>query len=499
MLTLGADVHAVGATRDVGSALHVAATAGDHATAEVLLAARASPFLVHHGATPLDAAAAAGDVHMCRRLESLSLFAGWVYERRPPGLIDSALGRERWERRYLCVAPRYSAPTPPSTDVLCALQLRIMRRDVDAAPIEMYFLHAARLVPAASGPTLEVFVPDLLAIQHTPNAQRIITFSCTPPGVFPPEGGSAAAAAQRLNALLAACTSRAPPRVPMPRRSPAAPGVNVASFPSPPPSTGGGGEMAPAVQLAWLGTQPAPRSIRSGAPETERSWPAALQLRVSMPLLTRASDVTVAVTGQELNLHAPGKYRLRAALPYPIAADVAAVFDTERHELNLSCTVLCIPRDPPQQPAQQAQAGPSVTVAPPPPLPPRPARAQERASDADFEEAIRRSLADVAVPPPPPPPGAVPPPSAPPLPTAAPAAAAAPPSAPPSVPPASTASADDEASLCIICMTDKRTVGLLHGSSMHVVACAGCAPHLRAKPCPMCRAPVERLVENIYS
>ena len=480
----------MGNTRDVGSALHLAATAGDHATAELLLSgpARASPFLVHHGATPLDAAAARGDVHMCRRLEALSLFAGFVYERRPPGLLDMAMGRERWERRYVCVAPRYSAPTPPATDVLCALQLRVMRRDVDAAPVETHFVHSARLVPAASGLTLEVFVPEPLAAQQAPTAQRIITFSCTPPGVFPPEGGSAAAAAQRMNALLAACTSRAPPRVPMPRRNAAAPGVNVAAFPSPPPSTAGG-EVAPAVQLAWLGTQPAPRTTRAGAPETERSWPAALQLRVAMPLLTRAADVTVAVTGQELSLHVPGKYRLRAALPYPIAADVAAAFDAERRELNLSCTVLCIPRDPPQQ---QPQAGPAAAVAPPP-LPPRPARAQDGDADADLEEAIRRSLADVAGPPPPPPPSAVPPPSAPPLPTAPVAPA------PPSAPPAPTAPADEEASLCIICLTDKRTVGLLHGSSMHVVACAGCAPHLRNQPCPMCRAPVERLVENIYS
>ena len=480
----------MGNTRDVGSALHLAATAGDHATAELLLSgpARASPFLVHHGATPLDAAAARGDVHMCRRLEALSLFAGFVYERRPPGLLDMAMGRERWERRYVCVAPRYSAPTPPATDVLCALQLRVMRRDVDAAPVETHFVHSARLVPAASGLTLEVFVPEPLAAQQAPTAQRIITFSCTPPGVFPPEGGSAAAAAQRMNALLAACTRRAPPRVPMPRHNAAAPGVNVAAFPSPPPSTAGG-EVAPAVQLAWLGTQPAPRTTRAGAPETERSWPAALQLRVAMPLLTRAADVTVAVTGQELSLHVPGKYRLRAALPYPIAADVAAAFDAERRELKLSCTVLCIPRDPPQQ---QPQTGPAAAVAPPP-LPPRPARAQDGDADADLEEAIRRSLADVAGPPPPPPPSAVPPPSAPPLPTAPVAPA------PPSAPPAPTAPADEEASLCIICLTDKRTVGLLHGSSMHVVACAGCAPHLRNQPCPMCRAPVERLVENIYS
>lgn len=316
-----------------------------------------------------------------------------------------------------------------------------------------------------------------------------------------------AAAAARLNALLGACTNRTPPRVPQPaaqaRRSSAA-GAAAAQvppaslFPTPPssgPMRTDAAEPAPAVTLNWLGAQPAPRTTKSGAVETERTWPSALQMRIAMPLVARASEFTVAVNGQELTLYAPGKYRLRAILPFPVVSDLIAGFDPERRELNLNLTVLCIPRDPPPQQAAPPSAQPAVQPAAPPPLPPRPARAAD--ADADLEEAIRRSLADVAVqpqaPPAPPAPSVNVPPSAPPMPSAPAAAQPAAPSAP-------AVEEDDDGKLCIICMTDPRTVGILHGDSMHVVACAGCAPRLQnGSACPICRRPVERLVHNIYS
>jgi len=500
LLELGAEAHAVGATREVGSALHLAASACDRGTAELLLAALASPFLAHLGATPLDAAAAAGDAPLCRRLEGLGLFAAWVHQRQAPGLLDSALGRERWERRWVAVVPRYSAAPQPQQGVLCALQLRVTRRESDAAPLETHTIKAARMTSAH---LLEVLV---LAQQ----AERVLLFSCAPPGVFPEEGGSAAAAAQRTAQLLAACTSRAPPRVPLsaaaarraaglaPPAAPPAVATAASAFPSPPAATAdAAAEAVPAMQVTWQGSQAAPRSTRSGGAEPERLWPTTMQLRCALPALQRAADCVVAASGQEFTLHAPGLYRCRVQLPFPVAAAngiSSAVFDTQRRTLTLDLTVLCVPRDPPaqQQGAQQQL---------PPPLPPRRAPPdapsvvdvdEAAALDSDLEEAIRRSLADVAVPP------AAP--SAPPLPTWA-AAAPAAPSAPPSAPPAAflvRQEEQEEASLCIICLTDKRTVGLLHGSSMHVVACAGCAPRLMGSPCPLCRAPVERLVQ-IYS
>jgi len=53
---------------------------------------------------------------------------------------------------------------------------------------------------------------------------------------------------------------------------------------------------------------------------------------------------------------------------------------------------------------------------------------------------------------------------------------------------------EEEQALCVICLTNGRTAGLLHGSTMHAVVCADCAPLVVGKPCPICRAPVERII-----
>lgn len=58
---------------------------------------------------------------------------------------------------------------------------------------------------------------------------------------------------------------------------------------------------------------------------------------------------------------------------------------------------------------------------------------------------------------------------------------------------------DDDDHLCVICLAERRTAGLLHGTSMHVCACSACATQLQGGPCPICRATVERIVQSIYS
>jgi hypothetical protein len=51
----------------------------------------------------------------------------------------------------------------------------------------------------------------------------------------------------------------------------------------------------------------------------------------------------------------------------------------------------------------------------------------------------------------------------------------------------------------VVCLlVAARSVGLLHGTSMHVVACAPSAAGLQGGACPMCRLRVERLVMNVY-
>ena len=60
---------------------------------------------------------------------------------------------------------------------------------------------------------------------------------------------------------------------------------------------------------------------------------------------------------------------------------------------------------------------------------------------------------------------------------------------------------DGDESLCIICLSTPKSAGLLHGSSVHVVACDACAPLLAGLPCPVCRLPVERIIpmRQIYT
>jgi hypothetical protein len=169
---------------------------------------------------------------------------------------------------------------------------------------------------------------------------------------------------------------------------------------------------------------------------------------------------------------------------------------------------------------------PDSTAAPlaPPPLPPRrasqpslaelPATTPEAREAAELEEAIRRSLMHQTS-------GAVwgvdtadaveaAPPSAPPLPADAERWSTRPATAPP-MPAGSprhpdsgacdqpSNEGDDDDRLCVVCLSEPRAVGLLHGTSMHVCACPACAARLQGGPCPICRAPVERLVQFIYS
>jgi len=164
---------------------------------------------------------------------------------------------------------------------------------------------------------------------------------------------------------------------------------------------------------------------------------------------------------------------------------------------------------------------PTLPAAAPPPMPTLPAaapppprrNAEEEEEEADIAEAIRRSLllqdsagfsgiqvggeAEAAA-------------------EAAGAAAEAEPEAPrapaaeaPSAPPLASEEGEwaarkaaaarkrmeeEDQTLCVICLTNGRTAGLLHGTSMHAVACAECAPLLQQKPCPICRQTVERVI-----
>jgi hypothetical protein len=45
--------------------------------------------------------------------------------------------------------------------------------------------------------------------------------------------------------------------------------------------------------------------------------------------------------------------------------------------------------------------------------------------------------------------------------------------------------------MCIICLTNKRQVGFLHGSSVHLCVCKECSGLVSVGgPCPLCRATI---------
>ena len=55
----------------------------------------------------------------------------------------------------------------------------------------------------------------------------------------------------------------------------------------------------------------------------------------------------------------------------------------------------------------------------------------------------------------------------------------------------------DESKTCVICMDKKRNALFLHGKTSHLVCCLGCAKEVKKQGqcCPVCRKPIERVVE----
>lgn len=60
------------------------------------------------------------------------------------------------------------------------------------------------------------------------------------------------------------------------------------------------------------------------------------------------------------------------------------------------------------------------------------------------------------------------------------------------------ANSEDEENMCIVCLTNQRQIGFLHGSSVHRCVCKECACDFSiGGPCPLCRAPITAIL-NVY-
>ncbi|XP_062512576.1 uncharacterized protein LOC134188420 [Corticium candelabrum] len=54
---------------------------------------------------------------------------------------------------------------------------------------------------------------------------------------------------------------------------------------------------------------------------------------------------------------------------------------------------------------------------------------------------------------------------------------------------------------CVVCMDKPRNAGIIHGDTSHVVCCVDCARKLKTEllPCPICRKPIEKVVQQFNS
>jgi hypothetical protein len=54
---------------------------------------------------------------------------------------------------------------------------------------------------------------------------------------------------------------------------------------------------------------------------------------------------------------------------------------------------------------------------------------------------------------------------------------------------------------CLICLCDDRTATLVHGETGHIACCLVCARILQARgdPCPVCRMPIDLVVQHFYA
>eukprot|EP00210_Caulerpa_lentillifera_P007378 g7051.t1 len=58
---------------------------------------------------------------------------------------------------------------------------------------------------------------------------------------------------------------------------------------------------------------------------------------------------------------------------------------------------------------------------------------------------------------------------------------------------------DDD--MCVVCFSRPRTVGFLHGKSLHRCVCQECATHIQKQEnpcCPLCRLKIDLVIENIF-
>lgn len=59
----------------------------------------------------------------------------------------------------------------------------------------------------------------------------------------------------------------------------------------------------------------------------------------------------------------------------------------------------------------------------------------------------------------------------------------------------------DDSEKCIVCINRPKNATIVHGHTGHICCCLSCAYALqrRGDPCPICRAPIDRVIKQYLS
>ncbi|CAM9297862.1 unnamed protein product, partial [Hapterophycus canaliculatus] len=60
---------------------------------------------------------------------------------------------------------------------------------------------------------------------------------------------------------------------------------------------------------------------------------------------------------------------------------------------------------------------------------------------------------------------------------------------------------EDDETLCIVCMTEKRNACLVHGKTAHMIVCLPCGNRLKEANmgCPVCKRGIDAVIQSFTS
>ncbi|KAI3426006.1 hypothetical protein D9Q98_007974 [Chlorella vulgaris] len=525
LLQVGANVHHANLKPDGGSALHEAVAHKHEAVVELLLRNGASPFVENcKGLTAMDIACSTKNVPLLRRLEQCAPFAGWLLVKVP---VFGGFGAT-WQRRWVVISHRFPNPRAPRNSQLTHCVFLAYKTLANTAPSCRVWLDGAR--------AREVYNPKAEArLQATVGsgprvAQAGITLHRKhelPAGVYTtgghqpgaptpsqqqegytfylrPDDGSPAAV-RSLDTLVRTVNNRGFPVT--------AAGASAAPVPQsqqqqqqqpPPPIVGpllsslvGVGGSASAPGASW-GAAPQPAGAEGMdldemmARRLQEEYDAEVARQVHEEEQQGGNPRPAAAASQQQPAAAPASVVPSAPAAASVAAAAGAAGPSTRPpdyltgggfypQVHFVGDEPAVGGNPAYPAAAPLEAGAGGAGAVQPPLTTR--VSAPRLGDDGWHTAVpalspSRSSSESS--------------------KMAAAAAQAGPQAQAGKAPAGEGV--DDSALCVICMSEPATAGVLHGQSVHRCLCRDCTQLLKDSKkelCPMCREPVEAYI-NIF-